>query len=90
MNFKPSASDDSLRDAITSARMLKATLDARDEGLRPKCNYQCDTESGCNHCIPKGMNVNCPAELSGEDILHIEWIADTGSAQDLIAGVGAS
>ena len=31
------------------------------------------------------MRVGCPAKVSGRDILDIEWIADTGSAQDLIA-----
>ena len=31
------------------------------------------------------MRVSCPAKLSGQDTLDIEWIADTGSAQDLIA-----
>ena len=65
--------------------MLKATIDASEEGLRLKCNYECDSEFGCNDCIRKGMKVSCPAKLSGQNILDIEWIADTGSAQDLIA-----
>ena len=85
VDFRPKASDDNLRDAIISARMLSATIDASEEGFKPKCNSECDTEFGCNHCIPKGMRVSCPARLSGQDTLDIEWIADTGSAQDLIA-----
>ena len=85
VGFKPQGSDDNLRDAVISARMLRATIDAHEEGFKPKCNYECDTEFGCNHCIPKGMRVSCPAKISGRDTLNIEWIADTGSAQDLIA-----
>ena len=88
VNFRAKASDDNLRDAITSARMLRATIDASVEGFKPKCNYECDTEFGCNHCIPKGMRVSCPATLSGQSTLDIEWIADTGSARP--TGVGAS
>ena len=60
-------------------------MDAYEEGFKPKCKYECDTEFGCNHCIPKAMRVGCPAKISGRDTLDIEWIADTGSAQDLIA-----
>ena len=75
VDFKPRGSDDNLRDAT----------DAHEEGFKPKCNYECDTEFGCNHCIFKGMRVGCPAKISGRDTLDIEWIADTGSAQDLIA-----
>ena len=85
VDFKPRGSNDNLRDAITSARMLRATIDAHEVSFKPKCNYECDTEFGCNHCIPKGMRVGCPAKISSRDTLDIEWIADTGSAQDLIA-----
>ena len=66
VNFRPKTSDNSLQDAITSARMLKA------DG----CNYECDTEFGCNRRISKGMKVGCPAKLSGQNILDIDWIAD--------------
>ena len=31
------------------------------------------------------MRVSCLAKLSGKNVSDIEWIADTGSAQDLIA-----
>ena len=31
------------------------------------------------------MRVSCPARLSGQNTLDIEWTAETGSAQDLIA-----
>ena len=41
VTFRPKTSDDSRRDAITSARMLKATTDASIEGIKPKCNYEC-------------------------------------------------
>ena len=35
VDFKPTSSDDSLRDAITSARRLKATIDASYDGSQP-------------------------------------------------------
>ena len=46
VDFRPGSPDDSLKDAITSAKMLKATLDAHTVGIKPKCNYECDAEFG--------------------------------------------
>ena len=52
-----------------------------------KCNYECDTTFGCDHCIPKGL-VAAPAKseelVDGCFEASIDWIADTGSAQDLL------
>ena len=47
---------------------------------------RCDTEFGCDKCIPKHGEATCVAATKAESQqLDIEWIADTGSAQDLIS-----
>ena len=52
-----------------------------------KCNYECDTMFGCDYCIPKGI-VAMPAKseeyVDGCFEASIDWIVDTGSAQDLL------
>ena len=80
------ATPGSIKEAQTSARMLQAVVKNEAEGQRPLCKFKCDTEFGCKHCIPKGLNRKCAAPASKKPpCLCIEWIADTGSAQDLIA-----
>ena len=46
-------------DCALSATMLSGAV----ENSLPKCNYECDTEFGCDYCIPKGI-VAAPAESS--------------------------
>ena len=80
------AAPDSVKEAQTSAKMLQAVVRDEVDGLKPHCKFKCDTEFGCNHCIPKGLNLTCAAPANYKSpCLCIEWIADTGSAQDLIA-----
>ncbi|CAE7245792.1 unnamed protein product [Symbiodinium sp. CCMP2592] len=82
----PRPSQQDVKDALTTARMLKATLDAYGSGIRAKCGYECDTEFGCDKCIPKHIEATCVAATKAEaQQLDIEWIADTGSAQDLVS-----
>ena len=77
---------DSLREAQTSAKMLQSVVKSELTGHKPHCRFKCDTECGCKHCVPSGMSLSCPASPNAKaQCLPIEWIADTGSAQDLIA-----
>eukprot|EP00435_Cladocopium_sp_Y103_P040649 s1620_g11.t1 len=56
--------------------MLAGSVSNCLQGLKCKCAYLCDTDFGRDHCIPKGITAT-PAECQ-------DWIADTGSAQDLV------
>ena len=75
-------------DCALSATMLSGAVENSLKGITTKCNYECDTEFGCDYCIPKGI-VAAPAEsrekIEGSIDLQIDWIADTGSAQDLVS-----
>ena len=82
----PRPSQQDIKDALTSAKMLRATLDAFGSGIRASCGYECDTEFGCDNCIPKHLEATCvTATKAKSQDLDIEWIADTGSAQDLVS-----
>ncbi|CAE7497332.1 NaCP60E, partial [Symbiodinium natans] len=84
LDFVPETRADSIREAQMSAKMLKASISTKDDV--PACRWECDSEIGCNHCIPKGLRMSCPAKTKGSSkMLNLEWIGDTGSAQDLIA-----
>ena len=52
-----------------------------------KCNCECDTMFGCDHCIPQGL-VAAPAKseelVDGCVEASIDWIAGNGSAQGLL------
>ena len=81
-----STAPDSLREAQLSAKMLQAVVHNELLGQKAPYRYRCDTEFGCKQCIPNGMSLSCPASSNTKaPCLPIEWIADTGSAQDLIA-----
>ena len=66
--------------------MLQSVVKSELTGHKAHCRFKCDTEFGCKHCVPSGMSLSCPASSNSKaPCLPIEWIADTGSAQDLIA-----
>jgi hypothetical protein len=48
-------------DCALSATMLSGAVENSLKGIPAKCNYECDTEFGCDYCIPKGI-VAAPAE----------------------------
>ena len=74
-------------DSILSATMLAGAVKNSLMNKDCKCNYECDTMFGCDHCIPKGI-VAMPAKseeyVDGSFEASIDWIVDTGSAQDLL------
>ena len=68
--------------------MLAGAVKSELGGIKVGCGYCCDTEFGCNNCIPKDL-VATPAEkrslIEGSiQLPNVSWIADTGIAQDLI------
>ena len=66
--------------------MLRATLLQDESGVRAKCKYERDTEFGCSHCIPANLTVSRSAKRRRRNPTPtIEWIGDTGNAQDLIS-----
>ena len=76
-----------LEDSILSARMLSGAVSSELKGVHSKCQYLCDSDIGCDDCIPKEL-VAMPAQVCHEvrryQCSDEDWIADTGSAQDLL------
>ena len=74
-------------DAALAAKMLAGAVQGELTGVRAECAFKCDTDFGCDFCIPKGI-VAAPAQsedlVSDALVESIDWIADTGSAQDLL------
>ena len=82
VDYKPKPSDDSLR---ASARMLRATVGSSYEESDGSVRLSATLSSDAIAAFLKGMRVTCPAKLFGQNVLDMEWIADTGSAKDFIA-----
>ena len=86
VNYKPKKDDQDLRDAQASAKMLRSTIEGMERGANPACRFKCKTEFGCNECIAANLTVGCPAQhAKSAPTIDMEWIADTGSAQDLVS-----
>ena len=86
VKYRPKSDGQDVRDALATAKMLRSTIEAMDQGAMPACKFRCKTEFGCSCCIAPGLSVGCPAKGSQTDpAIEMEWIADTGSAQDLIS-----
>ena len=67
--------------------MLAGSVSNCLQNIECKCAYLCDTDFGCNECIPKGIKATpaeCKEDVKGAINLNLDWIADTGSAQDLV------
>ncbi|CAE7535735.1 unnamed protein product, partial [Symbiodinium sp. CCMP2456] len=86
VNYKPKSDDQDIRDAQASAKMLRSTIEGMYEGATPTCRFCCKTEFGCDKCIDANLTVGSPAgEAKSANDIDMEWIADTGSAQELIS-----
>ena len=86
VDYRAKPCTQSLRESQAAAKMLRASILQLEAGVRTKCKYECETEFGCMHCIPGNMTVSCPARCRRDNFTPtIEWIGDTGSAQDLIS-----
>eukprot|EP00435_Cladocopium_sp_Y103_P004459 s2071_g1.t1 len=79
-------------DSALSATMLAGAVTNSLKGIPAVCNYECDTEFGCDYCIPKGI-VAAPAEsremVEGSIDLQLDWIADTGAVTNSLKGISA-
>ena len=64
-------------DACIAAERLSRAVSNELNGVEARCRYLCDSEMGCKHCF-KNQQVTVPAT-------EIAWIADTGSANDLVS-----
>jgi len=42
-------------DAILAAQMLRAAVFRKLHGKPCKCNFKCDSDIGCRHCIPSDL-----------------------------------
>ena len=76
-----------VNDAALTGTMLAGSVSNCLRGIECKCAYLCDTDFGCNECIPKGIKATpaeCRGDVKGAINLELDWIADTGSAQDLV------
>ena len=86
VDYRAKPCTQALRESQAAAKMLRASILQLEAGVRTKCKYECETEFGCMHCIPGNMTVSCPAKCRRDNFTPtIEWIGDTGSAQDLIS-----
>ena len=73
-------------DAILAAQMLQSAVFRELHGKSCKCSFECDSEIGCRHCIRSDLNA-LPGHMPSQQrnaSAEIAWIADTGSAQDLV------
>ena len=74
-------------DSILSARMLQGAVSGWLKGVKAACRYMCDSDLGCDSCIPSdivALPASSPREVKYFHHSHEDWIADTGSAQDLL------
>ena len=75
VKYRPKTDGQDVRDALATAKMLRSTIEAMNQGA-----------FGCSCCIAPGLSVGCPARGDQADpTIEMEWIADTGSAQGLIS-----
>ena len=66
--------------------MLQSAVFRELHGKLCKCSFECDSDIGCRHCILSDLNA-LPGHLPSQQrnaSAEIAWIADTGSAQDLV------
>ena len=71
-------------DAILAEKMLQSAVFRELHGKPCKCNFACDSDIGCRHCIRSDLNA-LPGHMPSQQrnaSAEIAWIADTGSAQD--------
>ena len=73
-------------DAILAAQMLQSAVSRELSGYHCTCQFACDNDIGCKHCIRSDLKAvpgHMPSKTKHVNS-EIAWIADTGSAQDLV------
>eukprot|EP00435_Cladocopium_sp_Y103_P013108 s4024_g3.t1 len=67
-------------DAILAAQMLQSAVVRELHGKICKCNFECDSDIGCRHCIRSDLKAvpgHMPSQQNNASA-EIAWIADTG------------
>ena len=85
--FQGKDSSSAVANACLAGRMLAGAVQSELKGIACKRGFLCDTDFGCDHCIPPDLYAvpaECGEDVTSTKVLHIDWIADTGSAEDLL------
>ena len=87
ISYKPNKqkSQQAQEDAILSAQMLQSAVFRELHDHSCSCGFMCDSDIGCVHCIREDLEATPFSKGIGMPVTEIAWIADTGSAQDLIS-----
>ena len=87
ISYKPNKqkSQQAQEDAILSAQMLQSAVFRELHGHPCSCGFMYDSDIGCVHCIREDLEATPFSKGVGMPVTEIAWIADTGSAQDLIS-----
>ena len=55
VNHRARTCEQSIKEAEAAAKMLRASLLQGEAGIKAKCKYKCDTESGCRESYAAGV-----------------------------------
>ena len=101
VDFIPKFDERAVSDATLVSAMHEAMVKDLLKGTKTSCKFQCDSDFGCDFCIPAGLTAKPEKpETSPKkgkaavaripmDSSHIPWIADTGASQDLLSRTDA-
>ena len=101
VDYIPKFDERAVSDATLVGAMHEAMVKDLLKGAKTSCKFQCDSDFGCDSCIPAGLTAepekpetspkrgNAAVAHIPMDSSHIPWIADTGAAQDLLSRTDA-
>ena len=101
VDYIPKFDERAVSDATLVGAMHEAMVKDLLKGTKTSCKFQCDSDFGCDSCIPAGLTAepekpetspkkgNAAVAYLPMDSSHIPWIADTGAAQDLLSRTDA-
>ena len=101
VDYVPKFDERAVSDATLIGTMHEAMMKDLLKGTKTPCKFQCDSDFGCDSCIPAGLTAEPEKPVTSPkrgkaavarmtmDSSHIPWIADTGASQDLLSGTDA-
>ena len=101
VDYIPKFDERAVSDATLVGAMHEAMVKDLLKGTKTSCKFQCDSDFGCDSCIPAGPTAepeksetspkkgNAAVARIPMDSSHIPWIADTGASQDLLSRTDA-
>ena len=101
VDFIPKFDERAISDATLVGAMHEAMVKDLLKGTKTSCKFQCDSDFGCDFCIPAGLTAEpekpetfpkkgkAAVARIPMDSSHIPWIADTGASQDLLSSTDA-